>query len=120
MKYDVFMRVLDGLKALELVGHRKGQTRYRKTEFGPGELVSVTMHGRASRFWATGKLLRLAEHYGIDSGNIGEHFAPEPPTNPLVLKDYATGRGRNKEKGRRSSNTSARPKPSVSKRTFVN
>src|SRR5262249_31760046 len=25
---------------------------------------------------------------------------PEPPTNPLVLRDYATGRGQNKERGR--------------------
>ena len=94
VKYDVFMQVFEGLKALELVGHQKGQTRYRKT-FG-----SVSLPGRASRFWATGKLLRLAEHCGINSGNVGEHFALEPPTNPLVMKDYAIGRGRNREKGR--------------------
>ena len=100
VKYDVFMGVLDGLKELELVGHRKGQTHYRKADFGPGNVIPVTMLGRAARFWATAKLLKLAEHYGIHSGNIGQHFAPEPPTNPLVLKDYATGRGRNKERGK--------------------
>jgi hypothetical protein len=100
VKYDVFMTVLDGLKQLELVGHRKGQTRYRKADFGPDAVIPVTMRGRAARFWATTKLLKLAEHYGIHSGNIDEHFAPEPPTNPLVLKDYATGRGRNKERGK--------------------
>jgi hypothetical protein len=101
VNYDVFINVLEGLKALELVGHLKGQTRFRKTEFGPGEVVSVPMHGHASRFWATGKLLGVAEHYGIDTANVGEHFAPEPPTHPLVLKDYATGRGGNKERGRK-------------------
>ena len=100
VKYDVFMRVLEGLKALELVGYRKGQTRYRKREFDPGEFASAPLKGRAARFWATTKLLKLAEHCGIHGGNVGEHFAPEPPTNPLVLKDYATGRGRNKERGK--------------------
>lgn len=100
VRYDMFFKVLEGLKALELVGHYKGRTRFRKTEFGPGEAVSVTMHGHASRFWARGKLLKLAEHYGIDTSNVGEHFTPEPPKNPLVLRDYATGRGRNREKGR--------------------
>ena len=96
VKYDVFTKMLQGLKGLELVGHRKGQSRYRKTLFG-----TVQLPGLGARFWATGNLLRLAEHCGIDSGNVGEHFAPEPPKNPLVLKDYATGRGRNRESGRR-------------------
>jgi hypothetical protein len=97
---DTFHKVLDGLKGLELVGHRKGQTRYRKANFGPDAVISVAMRGHAARFWATGKLLALAAHYGIDSSNVGEHFAPEPPKHPLVLRDYATGRGRNKERGR--------------------
>ena len=96
VKYDMFLRMLEGLKALELVGHLKGTTRYRKSEVG-----SVTLPGRAARFWATGKLLGLAEHYGINIGNVGDHFAPEPPRHPLVLKDYATGRGRDRERGRR-------------------
>jgi hypothetical protein len=100
VKYDMFVRALDGLRALELVGHRKGQTRYRKSEFDPGEFVSTSLPGRAARSWATGKLLRLAAEYGIDSSNIGEHFALEPPKHPLVLRDYATGRGRNREQGR--------------------
>jgi hypothetical protein len=100
VKYDMFARVLDGLKALELVGHRKGQTRFRKTEWDPGEITSVALAGRGARFWPTGKLLRLAADYGIDSSNVGEHFLKEPPKNPLVLRDYATGRGRNREQGR--------------------
>jgi hypothetical protein len=100
VKYDMFVRALDGLKALELVGHRKGQTRFRKTEWDPGEITSVALAGRAARFWATGKLLRLAARYGINSVNVGEHFLKEPPKDPLVLRDYATGWGHNREQGR--------------------
>jgi hypothetical protein len=99
VKYDTFTNVLEGLKALELVGHLKGQTRYRKTAFGPGEVVSIPLAGRSARFWAKGKLLRLAEQHGITTSNVGEHFAPEPPRNPLVLRDYASGRGRYRERG---------------------
>jgi hypothetical protein len=97
VKYDMFVRLLEALKALGLVGHRKGQTRYHETGFEPGH--KVTISGRAARFWATPKLVKLAEELGIHSGNVGDHFAPEPPTNPLVLKDYATGRGRYRESG---------------------
>ena len=96
VKYDLFCKMLEGLKGLELVGHLKGQSRYRKTPFG-----TVQLPGLGARFWATGTLLTLAGHCGIDSGNVGDHFAPEPPKNPLVLKDYATGRGRNRERGSR-------------------
>jgi hypothetical protein len=95
VKYDMFTTGLDGLKALGLVGHRKGQTRYFETGFD----VRATLPGRAARFWATTKLVKLAEHHGINSGNVGDYFTREPPTNPLVLKDYATGRGRYKESG---------------------
>ena len=100
VKYDMFIRALEGLKALGLVGHRKGQTRYRKTEFDPGESVSVALAGRAARFWPTGKLVKLAANYSINSHNLASHFAPEPPAHPLVLRDFATGRGRNREQGR--------------------
>jgi hypothetical protein len=94
--YDVFTGVLDGLKALGLVGHEKGKTRFSKVpEWG----LSHTLPGRASRFWATDKLMKLAETFGIHDGNIGEHFRPEPPANPLVLRDYAAGTGTNRERG---------------------
>ena len=96
VNYDVFVGVLEGLKALELVGHEKGRTRFRKVpEWG----VSATIPGRASRFWATAKLVEFAEHHGIRLDNIGDHFKPEPPHNPLVLRDYATGKGVNRERG---------------------
>ena len=98
VKYDMFVRLLEALKALGLIGHRKGQTRYYETGFEPGH--KVTISGRAARFWATPKLVKLAEGHGIHSGNVGDHFAPDPPTNPLVLRDYATGRGQHRERGR--------------------
>jgi hypothetical protein len=47
----MFMRVLEGLKALRLVGHRKGQSRYANG--------NAQLPGHAARFWATSKLLRL-------------------------------------------------------------
>jgi hypothetical protein len=96
VKYDLFTQVLNGLKTLGLVFHLKGQSRYRKTPFGNAPEL-----GHAARFWATGKLLRLAGSYGINTDNVSDHFAPEPPKNPLVLKDYAVGKGKDKESGRR-------------------
>ncbi len=98
VKYDMFWSVVDGLKALGLVGHLKGQTRYLTAAFGPD--FRYTVPGRAARFWATAKLVALAEAHGIDAGNVADHFAPEPPRHPLVLRDYATGKGVNRERGR--------------------
>lgn len=96
VNYDVFMKLLEGLKAIGLVDHERGRTRFLKVkEWG----VSATLRGRAPRFWATEKLIRFAEDRGIGLDNIGDHFRPEPPHNPLVLRDYATGRGRNRERG---------------------
>ena len=96
VKYDLFTQVLNGLKTLGLVFHLKGQARYRKTPFG-----NAPERGHAARFWATGKLMRLAARYGIHADNVSDHFAPEPPKNPLVLKDYAIGNGKDRESGRR-------------------
>lgn len=101
VKYDTFMSVLEGMKGLDLVGHVKGQSRYRKTEFDPGETVTIPLAGRAARFWPTGTLMRLAEGCGISGSNVGKHFIPEPPLHPLVLRDYAIGYGPNKQRGRR-------------------
>jgi hypothetical protein len=46
-------------------------------------------------------LMRLAAYYGIHIENVSDHFAPEPPKHPLVLKDYAVGKGKDRESGRR-------------------
>jgi hypothetical protein len=96
VNYDMFMRALEGLKALGLVEHHKGHTRSQDTGFG----FRVTVPGRAARFRATPRLVTLAEEHGITSDNVDDQFFPEPPTNPLVLRDYSTGRGQNKERGR--------------------
>jgi hypothetical protein len=99
VKYDMFMRALAGLRALGLVEQQKGRTRYREAGFDD---IRVTVAGRASRFWATSKLLQLAEEHGINSGNVEEHFRPELSQHPLVLRDWSTGgRGQDKERGRR-------------------
>ena len=71
VKYDLFTQVLDGLKTLGLVFHLKGQARYRKTPFG-----NAPEPGHAARFWATGKLLRLAARYGIHNGQRQRTLRP--------------------------------------------
>jgi hypothetical protein len=114
--YAMFKAALEGLKGLGLVGHRAGRTRYRQTPLRALEIVGkhkgqpvyqevgpeirYTVSGRAARFWPTPQLLKLAEEHGITSDNVDDHFFPEPPRNPLVLRDFGTGQGRNKERGR--------------------
>ena len=71
VKYDLFTQVLNGLKTLGLVFHLKGQARYRKTPFG-----NAPERGHAARFWATGKLMRLAARYGIHSGQRQRTLRP--------------------------------------------
>ena len=118
MKYETFTKVLKGLKELGLVRHRKGQTRFRKMQFDPGDFISVALLGRASRFSATGKLLRLAGQYGIGSDNVREHFAPEPPMFPPGPEGLR-GRQRAKESKRPPESTSStRQRPDGLRRTF--
>jgi hypothetical protein len=83
VNYDVFMGVLEGLEALGFVGLEKGR-------------ISL---GRATTFWATDKLLKLAERFGVHLDNINAHFKPEPPHYPLVLRGRSIGVGRNKRPG---------------------
>ncbi len=77
VKYDVFTSVLEGLKALELVGHQKGRTSYLKIEFDPGD---PTPHTRGQDeplcFWATGKLLRLARSLRHQQWHRGQTLHP--------------------------------------------
>ncbi len=83
VKYETFTNVLNGLKALELIGHQKGQTRYRKIEFDPGDFVSTSLPGRASRFWATSKLLRLADQVSHSMSAVHQALpaSEKPPPN---------------------------------------
>jgi hypothetical protein len=59
----------------------------------------VRAPGRATTFWATDKLVRLAEHFGVHLEDILKHFKPEPPPNPLVLRGPGSGKGINGERG---------------------
>jgi hypothetical protein len=83
VNYKVFRAVLDGLKGLSYLGVELGAMR----------------SGRTTAFWATNKLLRRAEDFGIHLGNINVNFKPEPPPNPLVLRGPATRKGKRKIKG---------------------
>jgi hypothetical protein len=83
VNYDVFMGVLKGLEALGFVGLEKGR-------------ISL---GRATSFWATDKLLKLAERFGVHLDNINDHFKLEPPHYPLVLRGRSIGVGRTKRPG---------------------
>jgi len=93
VNYDVFKGMLTGLVALGLVGFDKGRIAYRKT----GE--RVVLHRRATAFWATDRLVKLAEHFGVQLENIRDHFKLEPPHNPLVLRGPGERLGRKKIKG---------------------
>jgi hypothetical protein len=92
VNYDVFMGMLKGLAALGFVGFKKGGITLRKT----GE--RAVLERRATTFWATDKLVKLAEHFGVPLENIGAHFKPEPPHNPLVLRAPGSGKGINRER----------------------
>jgi hypothetical protein len=76
VKYDVFVKVLEGLKAIGLAGHTPGKRRYRKTAFG----FNASLPAPAARYWATTKLVKTAKLYGIPDSNVRQHFGSEPPT----------------------------------------
>jgi hypothetical protein len=94
VSYDVFMKVLEGLKALGLVEHEKGKGRFRK------QIAIQQLPGRASHFSATGKLVQLAEDHGVPLNSIKDHYKPAPPLNPLLLRDFARGVGVHRERGK--------------------
>jgi hypothetical protein len=93
VNYDVFKGMLTGLVGLGLVGFDKGRIVYRKA----GE--RTVLDRRATAFWATDRLVKLAEHFGAHMENIRDHFKPEPPHNPLVLRGPGERSGRKKIKG---------------------
>jgi hypothetical protein len=94
--YDMFKAALDGLKASWAGGASQRPQPVARYGFG----FRMTVPGQAARFWVTARLIELAEEHGIHGGNVDDHFFPEPPIHPLVLRDYAAGRGQNKERGR--------------------
>ena len=119
VKYETFTNVLTGLKSLNLVWHRKGQTRYCKSEFDPGEYVSTSLPGRASRFWATGKLMQLAELHGISRDNVREHFTSNSQCTPWCSRTTREAGGKRSSKAA-GSTSSTRQRAHVSNRSFWN
>jgi hypothetical protein len=83
VSYKVFNGVFIGLQGLSYLGVELGTRKSART----------------TAFWATDKLLQRAEDLGIHLGNIGEHFKPEPPPHPLVLRGPTTWKGKRKIKG---------------------
>jgi hypothetical protein len=83
VSYKVFRAVLDGLQGLSYLGVELGTTR----------------SGRTTSFWVTDKLLQRTEDFGIHLSNINDHFKPEPPHHPLVLRGPTTWKGNRKIKG---------------------
>jgi hypothetical protein len=83
VSYKVFRSVLWGLQGLSYLGVELGTRKSART----------------TAFWAINKLLQRAEDFGIRLDNINEHFKPEPPLNPLVLRGPTTRKGKRKIKG---------------------
>jgi hypothetical protein len=93
----IFRRVLEGLKATELVQHLPGSQYW--ADFGDG--APVVSRQRAPRFRAAPKLLVLAAQGGITSATVSNHFTPGLPQHPLVLKTTSRRVGAGKDKGKR-------------------
>jgi hypothetical protein len=76
VSYKVFNGVFIGLQGLSYLGVELGTRKSART----------------TAFWATDKLLQRAEEFGIHLSNINDHFKPEPPHHPLVLRGPTTVR----------------------------
>jgi hypothetical protein len=85
VNYDVFMGMVKGLQALGFICLEKGN-------------VTGAVR-RATAFWATDKLVELAEQFGVHLDNVRRHFKPEPPHNPLVIRGPSERRGNKKIRG---------------------
>jgi len=103
--------------ALGFVGFKKGGITLRKT----GE--RAVLDRRATTFWATDKLVKLAEHFGVPLENIGAHFKPERPSHHtirLCCAPQVLERASAENVARSSRGTSARRLQRGLKRKFVN
>src|SRR4029079_3812667 len=83
VSYKVFRSVLWGLQGLSYLGVELGTRKSART----------------TAFWATNKLLKRTEDFGMRLSTINDHFKPEPPPNPLVLRGPTTRKGKRKIKG---------------------
>jgi hypothetical protein len=85
VNYDVFIGMLKGLQALGFIGLEKGN-------------LSGSVR-RATAFWATDKLVELAEQFGVHLEHLRRHFKPEQPHNPLIIRGPSERRGNKKIRG---------------------
>jgi hypothetical protein len=84
VSYRNFTAAVEGLRGTALITHKLGKGRFM-THFGKSQVP-----GKASRFEATPKLLKLAEDAGVDITAIDEHFRLEPPRRTLELRTSST------------------------------
>jgi hypothetical protein len=106
VKYDTFVKVLDGLKALDLVGHQKGKSRYRKTLFG-----NAPERGHAARFWAPAAFCEYSWRFSADGWGrsltqlavaLREHFSSAGGLQKPVDSFCAPSRGGSGERPKRA------------------
>src|SRR5262245_36098528 len=84
VSYRNFIAAVDGLRGTGLVTHKLGTGRFIDY-FGKDQRP-----GKASRFEATSKLLKLAGDAGVDITAIDQHFRLEPPRRTLELRTSST------------------------------
>jgi hypothetical protein len=90
-----FTSVRDAWIACGLLECKPGYTE--TVEFDPGDPIRT--RGKATRFRATPKMLKLCAEHGVTPQNAGEHFTYPPPEHPLVLTRASRRVGRWKEAG---------------------
>jgi hypothetical protein len=78
VSYRTFKSAVDGLRGLGLIRHTLGRGR-----FIPG---FVQLRGKASRFEATPKLLKLARDAGVRLTAVDDHFRLELPRRTVELR----------------------------------
>lgn len=97
VKYDTFQAVRVALKGMGLLEERPGTKRYAQG-FEPG--TNLQLRGKPTAFKATESLLSLARRHSIDGSSFWQHFRPDLPDPPVVLRERSMGRGEIKERGR--------------------
>ncbi|MXP66154.1 hypothetical protein E0493_22765 [Roseomonas sp. M0104] len=101
VSYRHFASARDALVALGYIGMTPG-IRFPAADFGDGPIWA----GRASRFWPTDKLLKLAEAHGLPAGAVKQAFKADPPRTPpkipelVELRDFSQRKNGQKVQGR--------------------
>jgi hypothetical protein len=90
-----FTSVKDAWIACGLLDHKPGFTE--TVEFDGDHFRT---RGKAARFRATPKMLKVCAEHGVTPQNVGEHFSYPPPEHPLVLTSTSRRVGRWKEQGK--------------------